>query len=94
MKMELREYSYTENGRKLCFRVNQCLSFMSSTGEPVKMVIHSIVNEKIKNGERTVIKVRQERGNEAVVWKEISSREDGSLTIKVFDYEKELKRDE
>lgn len=92
-KMELREFSYTDNGRKLCFRVGQFLSFKSSNGTPARMVIHSITREPAKNGDKIMILVREEEGKEAVIWKEILQGNDGSITIYVYDYEKELDRD-
>lgn len=91
--MELREFSYTDNGRKLCFRVGQFLSFKSSDGKPTRMVIHNITRESMKNGDSIMIYVREEEGKEAVLWKEIYQNNDGSLTIYVHDYEKELDRD-
>jgi hypothetical protein len=57
------------------------------------MIIHSIKKERLKNCDKITIHVREKDGNEAVVWKEIYRHDDGSLTIDVSDYEKELERD-
>ena len=93
IEMEVREFSYMDNGRKLCFRVGQSLSFTSRGGGLTSMVIHSIKKERLKNRDKITIHVREKDGNEAVVWKEIYRHDDGSLTIDVSDYEKELERD-
>lgn len=91
--MELREYSYTDNGHKLCFRVGQYLKFMSENGDLTIMIIHSIEKDRYKNQDRITIRVRKDKDSEIIDWKVIYRGEDGSLTIEVYDYEKELGRD-
>ena len=92
--MDLREFSYMDNGRKLCFRVGQSLSFTSRGGGLTSMIIHSIKKERLKNRAKINIHVREKDGNEAVVWKAIDRHADGRYTIDVRDYEKEHERDE
>ena len=91
--MDLREFSYMDNGRKVCFRGGQSLSVTVRGGGFDRMIIHSIKKEPLKNRDKITIHVREKDGNEAVVWKEIYRHDDGSLTIDVSDYEKELERD-
>lgn len=91
--MELREFSYMDNGRKLCFRVGQDLFFKDRNNGRIDMVIHSIIKEERKKVDKITIFIRKKDDNEAVVWKNIYRHEDGSLTIDVYDYEKEIDRD-
>lgn len=59
----------------------------------IDMVIHSIIKEERKKVDKITIFIRKKDDNEAVVWKNIYRHEDGSLTIDVYDYEKEIDRD-
>ena len=69
IEMELREFSYMDNGRKLCFRVGQSLSFTSRGGGLTSMIIIPIKKERLKNRDKITIHLREKAGNAAVGWK-------------------------